>query len=538
MNAYSGSGDYTSRMARHFGAREAVFDVAKGEAGRFTYAQLDARARALSGWLAARGVKAGDRVGFVAHNGIEVLDALYASSRLGAALVPFNWRLHPSELAQLFDLTTPVVVLHGAEFAALTSEAVALSFVNASINASSNASSNAKARPALLDVESPAYAAALSNLPSRGSGVPAPAEGISPEAPFCLLFTGGTTGTPKAARISHRMVAYNTLTLLTHEARTGDCTLTHTPMFHTGGLLVYTVPLLSVGGRVILLRRWNAAQTLALLGSEKPTIFFAVPTQYEELRQQPGWAEADLSSLRFMTSGGAPLSLALIEAWQACHAVPFKQGFGMTEFGPGCFSMGPEHAVRKAGSIGMPNCHVEARLVDAEGAEVPVGEVGELLLAGPACFSGYHEMRAETAAAFDNFDKTGTAGWFHTGDLARKDEEGFFFIVGRKKDMFISGGENVYPIEIEQALYQHAAVAACAVVGLPDPKWGETGHAFVVLKPGAAATEAALAEHLRGRLARYKQPKSFTLLAALPLTPAGKVKKHELRAQALAKANQ
>jgi fatty-acyl-CoA synthase len=515
MPAYTGNGDYTSRMARHWGAREAVFDVAKGEAGRFTYAQLDARARALSGWLAARGVKQGDRVGLVAHNGVEVLDALYAASRLGAALVPFNWRLHASELAQLFDLTTPAVVLHGAEFAALTSESVALS----------------KIRPALLDVESPAYAAALSNL----GDVPPPAEGVSPEDPLCLLFTGGTTGIPKAARISHRMVAYNTLTLLTHEARTGDCTITHTPMFHTGGLLVYTVPLLSVGGRVILLRRWNAGLALGLLTSEKPTIFFAVPTQYEELRQQPEWAQADLSSLRFMTSGGAPLSLALIEAWQARHAVPFKQGFGMTEFGPGCFSMGPEHAVRKAGSIGMANCHVEAKLVDEHGVEVPVGQVGELLLAGPACFSGYHEMRAETAAAFDGFERTGTAGWFHTGDLARKDEEGFFFIVGRKKDMFISGGENVYPIEIEQVLYQHAAVASCAVVGLPDPKWGETGHAFVVLKPGAFATEAALAEHLRGKLARYKQPKSITLLPALPLTPAGKVKKHELRAHALAK---
>lgn len=499
-------GDYTGRGARHWGAREAIYDVAKGAAGRFTYAELDARAKALSAWLAGQGVGRGDRVGLLAHNGVEVLDALFAASRLGAVFVPYNWRLHAQELGQLLDLTAPRVLLHGAEFAALAADAAG----------------RAAARPALLDVESPAYAEVLA---SRAPAPPAD-EGVREEDPLCLLFTGGTTGVPKAARVSYRMAAWNALTLLTHEARHGDCTLTHTPMFHTGGLLVYTLPLLSVGGRVILLRRWNAAQALELLSRERPDIFFAVPTQYEEMRQQPGWAEADLSSLRFMTSGGAPLPVPLIEAWQARHHVPFKQGFGMTEFGPGVFSMGPEHAVRKAGSIGLPNAWVEARLVDDQGAEVGVDQVGELLLKGPACFSGYHAMPAESAASFD------AMGFFHTGDLARRDAEGFFFIVGRKKDMFISGGENVYPVEIEQALYAHPAVQACAVVGAPDPKWGETGHAFVVLKPGAAATAPELIEHLRGRLARYKVPRAVTFLAALPLTPAGKVMKHELRALA------
>jgi fatty-acyl-CoA synthase len=506
--------DYTERMARHWAAREAVWDVAKGEAGRFTFAQLEQRARALSAWMAGQGVGRGDRVGLAAHNGVEYFDALFAAARLGAALVPFNWRLHPQELAQLFDLTAPKVLLHGAEFAALARESVQL----------------AKAQPPLFDVEGQGYQEAL-----KCHTAPAACEELSPEEPLCLLFTGGTTGVPKAARISHRMVAYNTLTLLTHEARTHDCTITHTPMFHTGGLLVYSLPLLSVGGRVILLRRWSAQLALDLIQQEKPTFFFAVPTQYEELRQLPGWASADLSSLRFLTSGGAPLPLPLLEAWQARHAVPFKQGFGMTEFGPGVFSMGPEHAVRKAGSIGRPNCHVEAKLVDGEGREVPVDSVGELLLKGPACFSGYHQMPEETQAAFDGFEQSGTSGWFHTGDLARKDAEGFFFIAGRKKDMFISGGENVYPVEIEQALFQHPAVQACAVVGVPDEKWGERGAAFVVFKPGAQASETELLEHLRARLARFKVPKAVTPLPALPLTAAGKVKKHELRALSLAK---
>ena len=500
-------GDYTGRGARHWADREALFDVAKGEAGRFTYARLDARAKALSAWLVAQGVRRGDRVGLLAHNGVEVLDALFAAARLGAIFVPYNWRLHAQELTQLLDLTTPRVLLHGAEFAPLAA----------------GASSRASENPALLDVESPAYAAVLAS----SAPAPLPDEAVREEDTLCLLFTGGTTGIPKAAHVSYRMAAWNTLTLLTHEARHGDATLTHTPMFHTGGLLVYTLPLLSVGGRVVVLRRWNAALALELMGQEKPTIFFAVPTQYEEMRQQPGWAHADLSSLRFMTSGGAPLPLPLIEAWQARHHVPFKQGFGLTEFGPGVFSMGPEHAVRKAGSIGLPNAWVEARLVDERFVEVPVDHVGELLLKGPACFSGYHRMPAETAAAFD------ARGFFHTGDLARRDAEGFFFIAGRKKDMFISGGENVYPVELEQALYQHPAVQACAVVGVPDPKWGEAGHAFVVLKPGAAATPEELTGHLRSRLARYKVPRAITCVDALPLTPAGKVMKHELRALVL-----
>jgi fatty-acyl-CoA synthase len=238
----------------------------------------------------------------------------------------------------------------------------------------------------------------------------------------------------------------------------------------------------------------------------------------------PGWATADLSSLRFITSGGAPPPVPLLEAWQAQHAVPFKQGFGMTEFGPGVFSMASDFARAKAGSIGRPNCWVEARLVDTAGAEVPVGETGELLLKGPACFSGYHEMPEESARCFD------AEGYFHTGDLARRDAEGFFFIAGRKKDLFISGGENVYPVEIEQVLHRHPAVGACAVVGAPDPKWGESGHAFVVLRPGLPASAEELLELVRSALAKYKVPRAVTFVEALPMTPAGKVKKHELRA--------
>jgi fatty-acyl-CoA synthase len=213
------------------------------------------------------------------------------------------------------------------------------------------------------------------------------------------------------------------------------------------------------------------------------------------------------------------------------HSVPFKQGFGMTEFGPGIFSMGPEFAISKAGSIGRPNYFIDARLMDDEGHEVPVGEVGEvgeLVLKGPSMCSGYFNDEAATKEAID------ARGWFHTGDLARRDADGFFTIAGRKKDMFISGGENVYPLELETALYEHPAVQQCSVVGVPDAKWGEVGRAFVVLKPGTAATPEELLTHLRERVARFKVPKKVELLERLPVSPAGKILKRELREAAIA----
>jgi fatty-acyl-CoA synthase len=517
-------GDWTARGALYWPERVAVVDVAKGRpgdpaAGRFTYAELAERANRLAAWLAGAGVRPGDRVGLLALNGVEVLDALFACAKIGAVLVPYNWRLHPAELNELVLRTGPAVMLYSGELGPACAEALRAAGV----------------RPWLVHLDgeglpgSAPYAAALAAAPPDPVANPAFRE----EDVLCLLFTGGTTGAPKAAQITYRQVAWNTFTTLVHEVRPGDVTLTHTPMFHTGGLFVYTLPLLTVGGRVVILRRWDAAQALALLASEQATLFFAVPTQYQQLLEADGFATADLSRLRFLTSGGAPMPAPLREAWRRVHPVPFKQGFGMTEFGPGVFSMEPADADRKAGSVGRVNQFVEARLVREDGAEAAPGEVGELWLRGPACCAGYFEDPAATAASIDR------EGWLHTGDLATRDEEGFFSVAGRRKDMFISGGENVYPLEIETALLAHPAVALAAVVGAPDARWGEVGHAFVVLRAdegAAAATEADLLEHLRGRLARYKVPKRVTRLEAMPLTAAGKIQKTELARRARAAA--
>lgn len=509
-------GDWAARGALYWPERVAVCDAARDV--RLTYRALNTRANALAAWLRdVGGVRAGDRVGVLAHIGPEVLDALFACGKLGATLVPYNWRLSAHELASLSRATRPTALLYGEDF---------LDGASALAAAGGRGMTLVHLEGAGLPTSRP-YAEAL----GYGDGRPVTRERVDEEDILCLLFTGGTTGVPKAARISYRMVAWNTLNTLVHEVRPGDVTLTHTPLFHTGGLFVYTLPLLTVGGTVVLLRRWDPDEMLRLIQAERVSLLFAVPTQYQQLADCRGFAGADLSSLRFLTSGGAPMPVPLLERWARAHpGVPFKQGFGMTEFGPGIFSMAPEDARAKAGSIGRPNYFVAARLVDDHGAEVPPGVVGELWLRGPGMCSGYHENPEATAEAID------PDGWLHSGDLAWRDADGFYFIAGRKKDLFISGGENVYPLELEAVLHQHPAVALAAVVGVPDPKWGEVGHAFVTLEPGASVTSEELLEHLRARVARYKCPKQLAIVPALPLTPAGKILKRELRERASASA--
>ncbi|MBP7691911.1 MAG: long-chain fatty acid--CoA ligase [Anaerolineales bacterium] len=506
-------GDWMERGERYWPEALAVVDVAKGAAGRFTYRALNARANRLAHWLRdTAGVRRGDRVGMLALNGVEFLDAFFACAKLGAVFVPYNWRSHWRELTELIANTQPKALLFSDEFRASVAE----------IEAATRGTPHAIGRYLHLDgaglPASQLYEPVLLAQPAE----PVTTETVEAEDIVCLLFTGGTTGLPKGAQVSYRMIAWNTLNTIVHELQRGDITLTHTPMFHTGGLLVYTLPLLTLGGTVIIMRKWTPDEMLDLIERERVTLFFCVPTQYQLMLQAPRFAATSFQTVRFLTSGGAPLPIPVIHAYREQHGVVFKQGFGMTEFGPGIFSMGPEHAEAKAGSIGQPNYFVDARVVDDDNRPLPAGGVGELVLKGPSMSSGYFNNPEASQEAVD------AEGWFHTGDLARVDADGFYFIVDRKKDMFISGGENVYPVEIEKALYEHTAVGQCAVIGVPDEKWGEVGLACVVLKPGAGATAAELLQHLQSRLARYKVPKRVEFVDALPLSSMGKILKREL----------
>jgi fatty-acyl-CoA synthase len=319
------------------------------------------------------------------------------------------------------------------------------------------------------------------------------------------------------------MICWNVLNTVIHDLHHDDVYLCVYPLFHAGGLFAYLSSQVVFGNTTILTRQFDPTQVLELIEREGVTVFAGVPTMYQLLTEAPNWQSADLSSLRFCTSGGAPPPVPLIEKYTREKGVRFKQGFGMTEFGPGLFALAPEDAISKAGSIGRPNFFVDVRVVDGDNNPLGAGQEGELVLKGPSACSGYFGNPEATAAAIDE------EGWFHTGDIVRRDEEWYFWVVDRKKDMFISGGENIYPAEIERVLYQHPAVQLCAVIAVPDPRWGEVGKACVVLHEGLHATERELLDHMRDHLAKYKVPASVEFLDDLPLSGMGKILKRELR---------
>jgi len=340
--------------------------------------------------------------------------------------------------------------------------------------------------------------------------------------PWLILYTGGTTGLPKGAILTHGSILWNAInTTVSWGLSETDVAPSFTPMFHTGGLNVFTLPLLMLGGRVILPRRFDPAQALRLLEQERPSVMFMVPTMFALVAEQPGFATADLSHLRWAISGGAPLSRETARPWKDKVRL-FKQGYGLTEVGPNNFATSDVDAARDMDhTVGKLTLFAEARLVDEAGADVPDGTVGELWLAGPHMCAGYWRRPEATAEAFHD-------GWFATGDLACRDTEGFYRIVDRKKDMIITGGENVYPTEVEAVLSMHPSVREAAVVGMADDHWGQAVQAAVSLWPGQTASEDELREFCRENLARYKTPKRIAVLSDLPKNAAGKIMRAEV----------
>ena len=344
-----------------------------------------------------------------------------------------------------------------------------------------------------------------------------------PEDTCCLLYTSGTTGKPKGVMVPHRMVGWNGYnTAMCWQLREDDVSPIFTPLYHAGGLGAFLLPIFSIGGTIVLHAGFDPEEIWRTIERERCTVVLGVPTIYKLLMEAPSFQTVDLSHVRWLISGGAPLPLYIIEAYQQ-RGVVFKQGYGLTEVGVNCFSMTVDESARKKGSIGKPMMFTEARAAGPDGSEAAAGEVGELWLRGPHVCKGYWNNPEATAAALD------ADGWFHTGDLARRDEEGFYYIAGRQKDMLISGGVNVYPAEIEAELLLHPAVQDAAVVGLPDPTWGEIGAGCVVLRQADSVTGDELAEFLSARLAKYKIPRRWLFLDALPRTAYGKVIKGELR---------
>ncbi len=497
-DGFSGSYDPLRFWSRLSPDRIALVDRERDR--RLTYAELDAEVERWTRFLRASGVEYGQRVATLAGNRGELVALFFACGRLGAALVPLNWRLSGVELRPMLADAAPVLLLGEGRYRGLAEAAI---------------EDGAPVRWVDLDDEAP-------RLPGHGSESGRVAS-VRMEDPVLILYTSGSTGQPKGAILSHRQVLFNAVATATAwELGSADIAPVSTPFFHTGGWNVFATPLWHRGGTVVLTERFEPASFLTMLAEERCTVAMAVPTQLLMLQESPRWGES-LPSLRFLISGGAPCPPRVAERVHA-SGYAFREGYGLTECGPNCFATSNAEAARRPGSVGWPVPFLEMQLVAEDGRAVPPGEPGELRLRGPQLFSGYLNQPERTAEAF------AAGGWLRTGDLAVQDADGAYRICGRQKEMYISGGENVFPGEVEAALLDCPGVAEVVVLGVPDPRWGEVGLAVVVQKPHAHLQEDEVICYARARLAAYKVPKSVTIVEQVPRLGSGKLDRRALLA--------
>ena len=482
--------------------------VMASDGSRYSYAELDARAIGCARmWLYGLGLRPGERVGILSGNRLEFLDAFFAAGKSGVVLVPLNTRLTVPELEFIIRDCSLRAVLYAEE------HRESVRRLRSRVDVAHWIALDEPAEPA-----DPDY---TDLVLTRGAGRSVRRK-CRPEDPYCLLYTSGTTGRPKGVVTPHRQVAWNAYnTAVCWQLTESDCSPIFTPLYHAGGLGAFLTPIILVGGTVVIHTAFDAAEVWRTITEEKCTVVLGVPTIWKMLAEAPEFETASFEHVRWFISGGAPLPKHLIEVYRE-RGVVLRQGYGLTEVGVNCFTMTDEEAYAKAGSIGRPLMFTEARVSDEAGQEASTGEVGELWFRGPHVSAGYWNNPQATAEALDR------KGWFHTGDMATHDEDGFFYIAGRSKDMFISGGVNVYPAEIENQLLQHPDLQDAAVVGAPDETWGEMGVAFVVMGSDAVFDPEALTTFLGSRLARYKIPKRFVEIDELPRTAYGKVIKGEL----------
>jgi fatty-acyl-CoA synthase len=491
----------------HFGRRTpdklAAVDLASGR--KLNYAQFDARISRLAAYLRDRlAIKRGDRVAVLAANTTDTLEVQFACGRLGAVFLPLNTRLTVPELQYIVGDAAPALMIHDAELADVALSVAKLCKVLSSL---------------LLGPDGSYEAAIAASAPLDKVEI------VTLDDISTIMYTSGTTGQPKGAIITHGMTFWNCVNLGGPAyISPSSVLLTVLPLFHTGGLNCYTNPVLHAGGTVLIMRAFDPATALQLISdpSHRINVFFGVPSIYQFMAQHPAFATSDVSRLVIGGVGGAPMPVPLLKVWEE-RGVALQQGYGMTETSPAVLTLDREDARRKVGSSGKPVLHTEVRIVKPDGSDADVGQLGELWVKGPNVTPGYWNRPDANASSF-------TDGWLHTGDAARVDDEGFYYIVDRWKDMYISGGENVYPAEVENVLHQLATIAEAAVIGVPNEQWGEVGMAIVAVKPGQAVTEAEIHAHCAANLARFKCPRLIRFVDALPRNATGKIHKPTLRA--------
>ncbi len=498
--------DWTAYHAYVRGNKVAIVDLdTKAEV---TYAQLDKRSGQLAAWLQSKGIGKGERVAILAPNCPEIFDAEFGCAKSGTICLPLNWRLTVPELEYILNDSAPKVLIFDEKFAAQAAQLVERCGIEHALQIEQdNASSS--------------YENALATAGSDYVAVECTHDDVA-----MIMYTSGTTGHPKGAMITFGMNFYNAVNLaLPAGVGVNAIQLVVLPLFHTGGMNCYANPILHAGGRVLLMRDFEPGRALSIIGDPEfgVTHFFGVPAPYQFMMQHPDFAATDLSRLQAAGVGGAPCAEAILTGW-IDRGVSLLQGWGMTETSPGGTMLDAEDVLTKIGSSGKPVLHTEVKIVDDDGKELPWGNVGELLIRGPNITPGYWNKPEATADSFVD-------GWLKTGDAARFDEDGFIYIVDRWKDMYISGGENVYPAEVENVLYQLPEIAEAAVIGVPDERWGETGKAVLVLKPGQQLAADQVIAHCLANLAKFKVPGSVEFIAALPRNATGKVLKRNLRDQ-------
>jgi fatty-acyl-CoA synthase len=492
--------DIPAKRAELGPERLAMEDLLTGE--RITYLDLHERTGRAAALLAGLGVSAGDRVALLCRNRIEFFELLFACARLGAILVPLNWRMPVAELAPLMADCGAGCLIHGGEDAQSANALAAAGLPSLNLDAAGDE----------------AYAV------QRDACEPLAGRGVCPsDEPWYLLYTSGTTGLPKAVIQTYGTAMANYINISqAMDLRVDDTTLNYLPLFHTGGINLTTLPGLMMGAHALFLPGFDVDRVVGLLEAGRLDTFFGVPAIYQAISLHERFDEMDLGRVRTWACGGAPMPDNLFRKFAAKGATVLN-GMGMTETGPTLFLMDPANAARKIGSVGKPQFMSAVRLVGPDGRDVAPGETGELWFAGLGMTPGYYNRPEETGKTLVE------GGWLRSGDLGRQDEDGYYYIVGRIKDMYISGGENVYAAEVEKVINEHPAVLECAIIGVPDERWGEVGCAFLLPRPGQGLPDdSELTAWCRERLAPYKVPKRFVAVEEFPRTAAGKVQKHLL----------
>jgi len=494
----AGLGSWPERRATIAPDRDAIWF----EGGTTSHGQFAERVRRAASALASLGVGAGDRVAWISGNHPSALETLYACGQLGAIWVPVNVRLTAPEVQYVLRDSGATVVVHGP--------AAQLPRMDGT---------------RWVAVEPPVPDGSVPWDELVAAAAPQPRDvPVELDDPCLIMYTSGTTGKPKGAVLTHGNMTWNAVNqMLGFDFTPQERTLALAPLFHIGGLNGTVNPTLLRGGCAVVVRRFDPAETLRIIEQQRVTSFFAVPTMLDAMARDPDFHTRDLSALRTIGAAGAAVPLPTLRTWLA-RGVTMQQAYGMTEAAPGCTVLDSADAQRKVGSAGKPLFFTGLRVVRPDGTDAGPGEVGEVVVRGPNVMAGYWNDPERTAEVL-------VEGWYHTGDAGSLDDEGYLYIHDRYRDMYISGGENVYPAEVESALLDLPEVVEAAVIGVPDERWGETGLAFVITETDVDAE--ALRGRLRERLAAFKVPRHIRFVTELPKTATGKIRKPELRAMAL-----